>query len=194
MKYILTTLLLTAMLLAVSSCEQSNKTGESVTETNDPAIAEKPSEDQPLLLDDEPLLLDDEPLLLDDQPLLLDDESADADLPDMADNSRCHVCHINYQQEDIAVTHAKAGMGCNHCHGESDEHIDDESWARGGTGTPPDRMFPMETINPFCMTCHTIDKTDQPQHKSVFAEGDDHKVCTDCHGKHRLPTRKFKWK
>ncbi|MHC4559092.1 MAG: hypothetical protein ACYS80_17520 [Planctomycetota bacterium] len=73
-------------------------------------------------------------LLLDDEPLLLLEEAPDAEESDIigADNSRCFVCHINYMQEDIAVIHARADIGCAGCHGESDEHIADESWASGG--------------------------------------------------------------
>ncbi len=187
MRYTVVALLLAVLAVGVISCEESQTADAPETESEQTKITEAPAEEEPLLLEDEPLLLEDEPLLLDDAP-------AEQDLSHMADNSRCHVCHINYKQEDIAVTHAKAGIGCKDCHGESDEHIADESWASGGNGTPPDRMFPMDEINPFCMTCHPKDKIDQPQHKAVFAEGDDRKVCTDCHGKHRLHTRKCIWK
>ena len=63
-------------------------------------------------------------------PLLLEDEPAGAaSTTPAADNSRCFVCHANYMQEEIAVTHAKANIGCAHCHGASDAHIADESWA-----------------------------------------------------------------
>lgn len=141
---------------------------------------------------EEPLLLDDEPLLLDDEMLLLDEGSADGDF--FRENTRCYVCHVNYQQEAIAAEHARVGIGCKDCHGVSDEHIADESWASGGSGTAPDRIFPLETINPFCMTCHTKDKIAVPQHAPVFAKGEDRKVCTDCHGKHRLHTRRCTWK
>ena len=96
-------------------------------------------------------------------------------------------------QEDIAVTHAKANISCAGCHGESDEHIADESWASGGNGTAPDTMFPKPNINPFCMGCHNKDKIDTEQHKPLFANFEE-VVCTDCHGDHRLEVRKCKWK
>jgi hypothetical protein len=139
---------------------------------------------------------DDKPLLLDDEPLLLLDDDADADEPKgpMADNSRCFVCHINYMQEDIAVTHARQDMGCAHCHGESDEHIADESWASGGNGTAPEIMYPRDKINPFCLGCHPKDKLPAEQHESLFADAVEKKYCTDCHGDHRLKERKCKWK
>ena len=134
-------------------------------------------------------------LLLDDEPLLLLDDESQADQSDgpEADNSRCFVCHINYMQEDIAVIHARADIGCAGCHGESDEHIADESWASGGNGTAPDIMYPRPKINPFCMGCHPKDEIDTDQHKPLFANIEK-MVCTDCHGSHRLEVRKCKWK
>ena len=135
------------------------------------------------------------PLLLDDEPLLLLDDELQVDQSDgpQADNSRCFVCHVNYMQEDIAVIHARANIGCAGCHGASDEHIADESWASGGNGTAPDTMFPKPKINPFCMGCHTKDKIEAEQHKPLFANFEN-MVCTDCHGSHRLEVRKCKWK
>lgn len=130
-------------------------------------------------------------------PLLLDDSNGTEDFPPptgpVADNSRCHVCHINYTQEDIAVIHARANIGCNNCHGDSDAHIADESWASDGNGTAPDIMYPRSRINPACMSCHPRDKIDTTQHEPLFA-GTEDKVCTDCHGNHRLALRRCKWK
>jgi len=139
---------------------------------------------------------DNQPLLLDDEPLLLLDDGPDIEQPDkpVADNSRCFVCHINYMQEDIAVIHARADIGCVDCHGESDAHIADESWASGGNGTPPDIMYPRPKINPFCMGCHTKNEIDTEQYKPLFDANTEQKYCTDCHGDHRLANRKCKWK
>ena len=180
MKYYLPVFMFVAICIVGIGCEQA----ESVQKPQaggKPAV--KPAEEI-----ETPLLLDDEPLLL------LDDES-EADQSDGpgADNSRCFVCHINYMQEDIAVIHARADIGCAGCHGESDEHIADESWASGGNGTAPDIMYPRPKINPFCMGCHPKDKIDTDQHKPLF-ENLEKKVCTDCHGNHRLEVRKCKWK
>jgi hypothetical protein len=128
-------------------------------------------------------------------PLLLEDESKDGTSGESAaDNSRCFVCHVNYVQEKLAVTHARANLGCASCHGPSDAHIADESWGSGGNGTAPDIMYPRDKINPSCMACHPKDKIDTPQHEAVFADAPDRKVCTDCHGNHRLPQRRCKWK
>jgi hypothetical protein len=180
MKYYLLVFLLVAICIATIGCEQMKCVQG--TQTGDEPIAEVAGEEEaPLLLDDEPLLL------LDDEP-----EADQSDEP-QADNSRCFVCHVNYMQEDIAVIHARADIGCAGCHGESDEHIADESWASGGNGTAPDTMFPKPKINPFCMGCHTKDKIDTDQHKPLFANFEK-MVCTDCHGDHRLEVRKCKWK
>jgi hypothetical protein len=128
-------------------------------------------------------------------PLLLKDEPSDGgSSKSAADNSRCFVCHVNYMQEKIAVNHANAGIGCVRCHGTSDAHIADESWASGGNGTAPDRMYPRDKINPACMECHARNKIDAPQHQAVLADTEGKQVCTDCHGSHRLPQRRCKWK
>jgi hypothetical protein len=177
MKYYL--LVFVAVCVVVTGCGQ----GEGVRETESNGVLKAPTE-----------VKDEAPLLLEDKPLLLDDESeaGQSDGPE-ADNSRCFVCHINYMQEDIAVTHSRANIGCASCHGESDEHIADESWASGGNGTAPNIMYPPAKINPFCMGCHTKDKIDTDQHKPLFANFEK-TVCTDCHGSHRLEVRKCKWK
>ena len=182
MRYYLFVLVLTAAMVMWGGCEQQEIRNESRVHSEGESVQEQVTQDEaPLLLDDEPLLL------LDDEPEdLLSEEPG-------ADNSRCFVCHVNYMQEDIAVTHARADMGCAKCHGESDEHIADESWASGGNGTAPDIMYPRPKINPFCMGCHTKEKIDTAQHKPLFAAGAT-MVCTDCHGDHRLTNRKCKWK
>jgi hypothetical protein len=131
-----------------------------------------------------------------DAPLLLLDDEPEAKpaAGKMADNSRCHVCHLNYEKEELALTHAKEQIGCAKCHGASDRHIDDESWTWGGKGTPPDTMFPREKVNPFCMTCHDMSKVDADEHECPYPAMNPKKTCTDCHGKHRLANRKCKWK
>jgi len=160
-------------MLLVAGCEQTGIVPQPDIETA--AVADSKSAGEPLLL------LEDEP---EDDAL---SESA-------ADNSRCFVCHMNYTQEEIAVTHARAGIGCAQCHGQSDAHIADESWASGGNGTAPDLMYLRDKINPSCMACHTREKIDTPQHGAIFTESPGMKVCTDCHGNHRLPQRRCKWR
>jgi hypothetical protein len=128
-------------------------------------------------------------------PLLLEDEPASGTSNGPgADNSRCFVCHVNYMQEKLATTHAKRNISCATCHGPSDAHIADESWASGGNGTAPDHMYTRDKINASCMACHPKDKIGTPQHMAVLADTEGTKVCTDCHGNHRLPQRRCKWK
>ena len=107
-----------------------------------------------------------------------------------ADNSRCHVCHINYEDEELAVDHAKKGIGCESCHGPSDAHCDDENNA-----TPPQRMFPKAKVKPFCMQCHRRAKlVREPTHKPVLAgTATTKKHCTDCHGDHVMGERTVRW-
>jgi hypothetical protein len=132
-------------------------------------------------------------LLLDDEPLLLEDDPGDADGEQTgADNSRCHVCHLNFAMEEIAVTHAKQNIGCAKCHGECDAHIDDESWASGGPGTPPEIMYPPERIDAACNECHETHDAPALQVLQRWQKRCPEKtnpakiVCTDCHGHHRL--------
>jgi hypothetical protein len=135
------------------------------------------------------------PLLLADEAVPLPDESGSAEASGGpgADNSRCFVCHANYMEEQLATAHARARIGCADCHGPSDAHIADESWASGGSGTAPGIMYPQDKINSSCMTCHAKDKLDTPQHQAVRT-GSSQEVCTDCHGRHRLPQRRCRWK
>jgi hypothetical protein len=135
------------------------------------------------------------PLLLEDEARPLPDEGEGNHASDTpgADNSRCFVCHVNYMDEKLATTHARAKIACADCHGASDAHIADESWASGGNGTAPGIMYPREKINSSCMTCHAREKIDTSQHQAVLANPAE-KVCTDCHGRHRLPQRRCKWK
>jgi len=181
MRYSVLVFLLAAVVLFDSGCEQAGNL-QKANPNSEPQANTKAAADR-----EAPLLLEE------DEPLLLLDDEPQATGP-IADNSRCFVCHINYMEEDIAVIHARANIGCAGCHGASDDHIADESWASGGNGTAPDTMYPKEKINPFCMSCHTKEKIDAEQHKALFAGTSTEKYCTDCHGNHRLPERKCKWK
>lgn len=156
---------------------------------------EPPKSESPPATEEPLLLLDDEPLLL-----LTEDSDSDASAEQGVDNSRCHVCHLNFSMEKIAVTHAKKGISCSDCHGDCDAHIDDESWASGGPGTPPEIMFPRERIDPACMKCHE-QHTATP--RLMIKRWQDRKlgdkpvaevVCTDCHGKHKVnPSLRNAW-
>jgi hypothetical protein len=200
MRTILTAVMFAAVLL-LGCGRKTSDTGVKIDSAADKPIAnigasrggKKTAANTESAKDEGPLLLEDEPLLLleGDGPLLLD--NTDSAATEGADNSRCHVCHINYTQDSLAITHAKADMGCATCHGESDEHIADESWASGGNGTAPDKMYPKDKVIPFCLGCHKAETLPVTEHEVVLV-GDTIKVCTDCHGNHRLPKRRCKWK
>jgi hypothetical protein len=132
---------------------------------------------------------DEPPLLLEDPPLLLEDGNDQEPEGPMADNSRCHVCHINYADEELAVQHARADISCEQCHGSCDAHCSDED-----NITPPDIMYPLEKINSFCMSCHPKDAIDTQPHEALLAgTATENKYCTDCHGTHRLEYRTRRW-
>jgi len=71
-------------------------------------------------------------------------------LSEEIDNSRCHVCHINFAFDDLAVNHGEVNVGCETCHGPSDAHCSDED-----NIIPPDIMWPLASLNSKCCTdCH----------------------------------------
>jgi len=141
-----------------------------------------------------------------EEPLRLDSAEAaallgiDDDLPKIvleadpsqrADNSRCLVCHDNFTKEELSIIHAAYGVGCEKCHGSSNAHCSDEN-----NITPPDVMFPRDSIVKACMECHPAEKLSNKEHHwDVFApkKGKPKKVCTDCHGNHRIATRDVRW-
>jgi hypothetical protein len=105
------------------------------------------------------------------------------------DNSRCHVCHINYYDELLAAGHAKKGVSCEACHGPSNAHCGDEN-----NITAPDKMYGPETIDPGCANCHEFLTLTASNH-GLYLIGDlpDKKFCVDCHGSHKLPFRNRNW-
>jgi hypothetical protein len=125
------------------------------------------------------------------------DKPAVAKAGEVADNSYCLVCHLNYENEKLTRSHRMAGVGCAKCHGESEKHSGDEDGL-----TPPEVLFAKSDVDAFCMTCHTKDKVlenDKQKkteyHKGVFdPKAEDHLVCTECHGEnHRMAVRTRKW-
>jgi hypothetical protein len=105
----------------------------------------------------------------------------------VADNNRCHVCHANFSEERLAVAHARADIGCEKCHGPSDEHCGDE-----GNVTPPTTMFAKADIDPSCKKCHPDDRPTENGVCPVVVL-DENKGCTDCHGRHRMAQRTVRW-
>jgi len=110
--------------------------------------------------------------------------------PAPADNSRCFVCHINYSEEHFAVTHAKHGIGCEKCHGISDDHCGSESHE-----IAPDIIYPRDKITPTCLHCHNPKKLAQHQihAQNRVTSPQAQKTCTDCHSTHRLKRRTVRW-
>lgn len=119
-------------------------------------------------------------------------------------NSYCFVCHLDFEQEELALDHELAGIGCERCHGESTRHRSDEA-----NITPPEIMYPKARINPTCMMCH-------PRHeirhvkdhqrllgrvRTIFdedaedsASANSLKYCTNCHGgQHLIKVRTVRW-
>lgn len=137
-----------------------------------------------------------------DQPLSLDSDEAASLLGTLDDgagpgppaasgglNARCHVCHVNYAKEQLAVTHARAKVGCEKCHGHCNEHCSDED-----NVTPPTVLFARSKIMPACMACHAraaLAKVDK--HQPILTAKAPKNVCTDCHGSHRLKVRTRRW-
>ena len=108
-----------------------------------------------------------------------------------ADNSYCMVCHLNYENEKLTKVHRVAAIGCEKCHGPSEEHSGDEDGL-----TPPEIMYAECDIDQFCLTCHPKDKLSRKEHlEDVFSPmTDDHLVCTECHGEnHRMAVRTRVW-
>ncbi len=111
-----------------------------------------------------------------------------------ADNFACYVCHANYETEELALVHARVGVGCAKCHGRSLEHCDDEAHE-----IPPDIMFALEEVDGQCATCHEGHDAPATEVLARYLERVPAKtnpsdvVCTDCHGEHRLARRTVWW-
>jgi hypothetical protein len=183
--------------------------GVAVSQTRDekPAATNSPTQLLSVTTSNPPAAQKETPLLLsDDKPLLLDDEPAtNAPAGSGADNSRCQVCHLNFMQEALTVIHARTNISCATCHGPSDAHIADESWASGGNGTAPDKIYRKSLSRFACLGCHNwvklvesdkkTDREDKPNHLAVLdGTNREKRFCTDCHGQHRMVKRKCKWK
>ena len=116
-------------------------------------------------------------------------------------NQFCAACHYAFGEEDLALAHEQAGIGCERCHGESERHRSDED-----NVTPPEIMFPKDKINPTCMMCHPRHEIEHvPAHgillagaKTIFdSDSEDagsQMYCTTCHAKeHKINIRTIRW-
>jgi len=110
------------------------------------------------------------------------------------DNFSCYVCHGNYEGEELVVSHGKEAIGCIDCHGESYAHRNDED-----NVTPPDKMYPPETIDKMCAECHeehvasARDVIERWRERCPEKTNPNEIVCTDCHYQHRLERRVVVW-
>ncbi len=111
--------------------------------------------------------------------------------PEPADNSYCYVCHLSYQQEELAKIHQPKGVGCETCHGISDKHSEDED-----NLTPPEVMVSRKSVFAFCLSCHEKEKLAKVEdHAEILATPPQTSdTCTECHGlEHRMKVRTRKW-
>ena len=106
------------------------------------------------------------------------------------DNFACYVCHGNYEDEKLVVTHGKKKVGCIDCHGKSYAHRNDED-----NITPPDKMYPLEEVDKMCVACHDTHNVpaqevlERWQERCPTKRNPKEIVCTDCHYQHRLARR-----
>ncbi len=119
-----------------------------------------------------------------------DETTGEENQTEAADNYYCFICHINFQEEELSLTHQLAGVGCEDCHGESREHSSDEDGL-----TPPEIIYSEDKIQPFCMTCHNQDDLVLTEdHEPLFTGTDEQsKACTKCHGSHLIEVRTRRW-
>jgi len=121
-------------------------------------------------------------------------------------NPFCRACHLDFDEEELALDHELAGIGCERCHGESERHRSDED-----NVTPPEIMYPKSKINPTCMMCHPRHELQETEdHEPLLAGAETifdevcepsasgaakaKQYCTDCHGtKHRMKVRIVRW-
>jgi len=116
-------------------------------------------------------------------------------------NSFCSACHYDFDEEELALSHMKAGIGCERCHGESERHRSDED-----NVTPPEIMYTKAKINPTCMMCHPRHEIKHVKRHGPLLAGAEtifdpasttsgRKIyCTTCHAKqHRIKVRTIRW-
>ena len=95
-------------------------------------------------------------------------------------NAPCYVCHLDFREEELTTTHLAQNVGCTACHGDSQDHCNDESHQ-----TAPERVFPKGKVDAWCGMCHR--EGNHPCTREI-KDIDQGKVCTDCHGEHRIET------
>ncbi|UCE47305.1 MAG: hypothetical protein JSW47_17085 [Phycisphaerales bacterium] len=137
------------------------------------------------------------PLVVDtSEPLLLEDpaEGQAATTEAATENMACFVCHANYMDEFLAERHAKANVGCVNCHGDSFAHRNDEN-----NTTPPETMYAVEKIDPFCQECHEAHNIPPKKILAAWMKQRAKKpdvTCEGCHEEDDVPPLKVvaRWK
>lgn len=104
---------------------------------------------------------------------------SDTEAQAAAKNEECFVCHIDYEREELTLTHQAQGVSCATCHGPSVAHIDDED-----RKTAPDHIIAHHRVASFCRGCHTDIGEACPSAEPP--ERGREQACTECHGKHQL--------
>ncbi len=141
-----------------------------------------------------PLVIDEGAPLLVEEPAEPEEPSPESLAKARAKNSACFVCHANYREEPLVVSHAQPGIACTDCHGESFAHRNDEN-----NTTPPDTMYPADQIDRSCQKCHATHDVPATEVVALWLKRRPQKtdpksvVCTDCHGDHRLKFRAVRW-
>jgi len=106
--------------------------------------------------------------------------------PPPVDNSRCYVCHLNLEEEELVRTHAYGSVTCERCHGSSDDHCGAENH-----DIAPDIIFAKEKIPAACWQCHLAVKPGDDFRPANPADAK--KGCLECHFQHRLANREREW-
>jgi len=112
-----------------------------------------------------------------------------------SDNGLCLVCHLKFAEGDSIAGHSSEGITCAHCHGRSEDHMNDESMM-----TPPDILYGRSEVEALCGQCHERPHK-YPQAVEAFRRkwgGEkrengrnitEDSICTDCHGRHTIARR-----
>ena len=107
-------------------------------------------------------------------------------------NDLCFVCHLDMKTEEISTVHQAEDIGCDQCHGPSEQHMHDEMLM-----TKPDRLYGRTEVEAMCKKCHQ-DTHEEPGKVSAFRQKwmgkrrsngrviNTDSVCTDCHGAHNI--------
>ena len=109
----------------------------------------------------------------------------------------CRPCHSENAKDFLSHPHAKAGLSCGTCHGESVAHRE------SGGGADPDRVAAPDQTPALCGTCHNqptanaadsavtlLSQYQSSKHGVFVAERSKVRAphCATCHGAHGVRT------